>query len=194
MIKTSLSATLTPAVLLLGLTASSLAFAGPKEEVVAAVDKFLAAKSYHASMSMGPGPATETDFVAPDRMRVKLGAMGEQIMIGNTTYLTMQGKTVKQPAAGGGVAATRSREKILGDLASLQVTALGAETLGGVATKKYKVVNSQSKSNSTFWVGANGYPVQAVNVADVAGKQYTSTLKYSRFNDASIKIEAPAVK
>ncbi|MGO1070586.1 hypothetical protein [Lysobacter sp. CA199] len=194
MIKTSLSATLTPAVLLLGLTASSLAWAGPKEEVVAAVDKFLAAKSYHATMSMGPGPATDTDFVAPDRMRVKLGAMGEQVMIGNSTYLTMQGKTTKTPSPGGGVAATRSREKILGDLQSLKVTALGAETLGGVATKKYKVENSKSKSTSTFWVAANGYPVQAVNVADVGGKQYTSTLKYSRFNDASIKIEAPAVK
>ncbi|MGH8081067.1 MAG: hypothetical protein ACREP7_10860 [Lysobacter sp.] len=194
MIKTSLSATLAPAVLLLGLSATTLAWAGPKEEVVAAVDKFLAAKSYHATMSMGPGPATETDFVAPDRVRVKMGTMGEQVMIGNTMYLTMQGKTMKQPAPAGGVAATRNRAKILGDLNSLKVTALGSEAVGGVATKKYKVDNTQPKSSSTFWVAANGYPVQAVNVSDVAGKQYTATLKYSRFNDASIKIEAPPVK
>ncbi|MGO4261730.1 hypothetical protein [Lysobacter sp. TAB13] len=194
MIKTSLSATLPPAVLLLGLCASGLASAGPKEEVVAAVDKFLAAKTYHASMSMGPGPGTETDFVAPDRIRIKMGAMGEQIMIGDTMYLTMQGKTRKQASPGGGVAATRSRDKILGNQQTLKVTALGAETIGGVATKKYKVENSQPKSSSTFWVAANGYPVQAVNVAEVSGKTYTSTLKYSRFNDPSIKIEAPAVK
>lgn len=193
MIKPSLSASLTPAVLLLGLTASSLACAGPKEEVVAAVDKFLAAKSYHATMSMGPGPATETDFVAPDRVRVKMGTMGEQVMIGNTMYLTMQGKTMKQPAPGGGVAASRNRDKILGNLQSVKVTALGDETLGGVATKKYKVENTQPKTSSTFWI-ANGYPVQAVNVAEVGGKQYPSTMKYSRYNDASIKIEAPAVK
>ncbi|QQP94238.1 hypothetical protein [Lysobacter enzymogenes] len=196
MIKPSISATLTPAVLLLGLTASSLACAGPKEEVVAAVDKFLAAKSYHATMSMGPGPATETDFVAPDRMRVKLGAVGDQIMIGNTLYMTLQGKTRKQPAPNGGVAATRSREKVLGNLQTLKVAALGDETLAGVATKKYKVENSQpNKTSSTFWVAAaTGYPVQAVNVAEVGGKSYTSTLKYSRYNDPSIKIEAPAVK
>lgn len=196
MIKPSISATLAPAVLLLGLTASSLACAGPKEEVVAAVDKFLAAKSYHASMSMGPGPATETDFAAPDRMRVKLGTMGEQIMIGNVVYMTLQGKTTKQPAPGGGVAASRSREKVLGNLQTLKVASLGAETVAGVATKKYKVENSQpNKTSSTFWVAADtGYPVQAVNVAEVAGKSYTSTLKYSRFNDPSIKIEAPAVK
>ncbi|MFK3647415.1 hypothetical protein ACI2IY_03125 [Lysobacter enzymogenes] len=196
MIKPSISATLTPAVLLLGLTASSLACAGPKEEVVAAVDKFLAAKSYHASMSMGPGPATETDFVAPDRMRVKLGTMGDQIIIGNTMYMTLQGKTRQQPVTGGGVAATRSREKVLGNLQTLKVAALGDETLAGVATKKYKVENSQpNKTSSTFWVAAaTGYPVQAVNVAEVGGKSYTSTLKYSRYNDPSIKIEAPAVK
>ncbi|QWP78282.1 hypothetical protein J5226_07775 [Lysobacter sp. K5869] len=196
MIKPSISATLAPAVLLLGLTASTLACAGPKEEVVAAVDKFLAAKSYHASMSMGPGAATETDFVAPDRMRVKLGTMGDQILIGNTMYMTLQGKTSKQPAPGGGVAATRSREKVLGNLQTLKVTALGDEALAGVATKKYKVENSQpNKTSSTFWVAAaTGYPMQAVNVAEVGGKAYTSTLKYSRYNDPSIKIEAPPVK
>lgn len=195
MIKPSISATLAPAVLLLGLTAPGLACAGPKEEVVAAVDKFLAAKSYHASMSMGPGPATETDFVAPDRMRVKLGAMGEQIMIGDSMYMTLQGKTTKRPVAGGGVAATRSRDKILGNLQTLKVTALGEETLAGVATKKYKVENNQpTKTSSTFWVAGNGYPVQAVNSAEVGGKTYTSTLKYSRYNDPAIKIEAPAVK
>ncbi len=196
MIKPSISATLVPAVLLLGLTAPSLACAGPKEDVVAAVDKFLAAKSYHASMSMGPGPATETDFVAPDRMRVKLGTMGEQVMIGNVVYMTLQGKTTRQPAPGGGVAATRSREKVLGNLQTLKVSALGEETLAGVATRKYKVDNSQpNKTSSTFWVAAaSGYPVQAVNVAEVGGKTYTSTLKYSRYNDPSIKIQAPPVK
>lgn len=196
MIKPSISATLVPAVLLLGLTASQLACAGPKEEVVAAVDKFLAAKSYHASMSMGPGPATETDFVAPDRMRVKLGTMGDQILIGDSMYVTLQGKTRKQPAPSGGVAGTRSREKVLGNLQTLKVAALGNETLAGTATKKYKVENSQpNKTSSTFWVAADtGYPVQAVNVAEVGGKTYTSTLKYSRYNDPSIKIEAPPVK
>lgn len=196
MIKPSISATLAPAALLLGLAASQPACAGPKEEVVAAVDKFLAAKSYHASMSMGPGPATETDFVAPDRMRVKLGAMGDQILIGDSMYVTLQGKTRKQPAPSGGVAGTRSREKVLGNLQTLKVSALGNETLGGVATKKYKVENSQpNKTSSTFWVAADtGYPVQAVNVAEVGGKSYTSTLKYSRYNDPGIKIEAPPVK
>lgn len=194
MIKTSLSATLTATVLMLGLGASSPAWAGPKEEVVAAVDKFLAAKTYHAVMSMGPGPGTETDFVAPDRMRVKMGTMGEQIMIGSTLYLTVQGKTSKQPAPGGNVAQLRSRDKILGNLQTLKVTAAGNETIGGAATRKYKIENTQPKTSSTFWVDANGYPVQAVNLADVNGKQYTSTLKYSRFNDPSIKIEAPAVK
>jgi hypothetical protein len=195
-IKPSISATLAPAVMLLGLAATPAAVAGPKEEVVAAVDKFLAAKSYHASMSMGPGPATETDFVAPDRMRVKLGTMGEQVMIGNVVYMTLQGKTTQQPAPGGGVAATRSREKVLGNLQTLKVSALGEETLAGVATRKYKVDNSQpNKTSSTFWVAAaSGYPVQAVNVAEVGGKTYTSTLKYSRYNDPSIKIQAPPVK
>ncbi|MEI2431661.1 hypothetical protein RDV84_10450 [Lysobacter yananisis] len=196
MIKTSLSATLVPAAVLLGLAAAHPAVAGPKEEVVAAVDKFLAAKSYHASMSMGPGAATETDFVAPDRMRVRLGAVGDQVLIGDTMYVTVQGKTRKQPAPGGGVAGTRSREKVLGNLQTLKVAALGSETLAGTATRKYKVENSQpNKTSSTFWVAADtGYPVQAVNVAEVGGKTYTSTLKYSRYNDPSIRIEAPAVK
>ena len=122
-------------------------------ETIAAVDKFLAAKSYHASMSMGPGVATETDFVAPDRMRVKLGAMGDQVLIGNTMYVTIQGKTRKQAAPAGGVTASRSREKVLGNLQTLKVAALGNETLAGTATRKYKVENSQpNKTSSTFWV------------------------------------------
>lgn len=184
-------------ILALGLLSPALSFAGPKEEVIASVDKFLAAKSYHAAMTIGAGkgPATEMDFVAPDRVRVRMGPIGEQIIVGNTAYTTIQGKTNKTPAPNGGAAAYRDRTKILGNDKTIVVTSLGAETLGGVATKKYKIENTQpSKVTATFWIGPDGYPVQALNVAEFQGKPINSTIRYSRFNDASIRIDAPAAK
>ena len=60
------------------------------------MDKFLAARSFHASMHMeGAQTMTnEMDFVAPDRYRMQMTA-GTQVIIGDTMYMETQESACK---------------------------------------------------------------------------------------------------
>ncbi|HSX64158.1 MAG TPA: hypothetical protein VLF15_05480, partial [Pseudoxanthomonas sp.] len=57
-------------------------------EVRASMDRFLAARSFHASMRIeGARPMTsEMEFAAPDRYRIRL-PVGTQVIIGDTMYM-----------------------------------------------------------------------------------------------------------
>src|SRR5687768_1757313 len=95
--------TLRCSTVLAGLLAS-VSWAGPREDVNASIDKFLAARSFHADMvSSGPKPVNhQLDFVAPGRYRMRMTGMGEQYIIGDTMFLSVPGnggpvRTLKVP-------------------------------------------------------------------------------------------------
>lgn len=174
------------------LLAGSHAFAGPKEEVKAALDKFIAAKSYRATMTHSGAQAMmiQTDFVAPDRYRMQL-PMGTQYIIGDTMVMNIGGRSMKVPLGKGTLTQWRDPGNLAKSQATLTVTALGSELLDGKPAKKYRMVNTQpQRSESTMWIGGNGYPLQ-ITVDGRAGGTQTTTLRYSRFNDPTIRVEPP---
>ncbi len=179
--------------LLLALLAGN-ALAGAKEDVIAASHKVLALKSYHVTMSQvgKGGMRTETDFVAPDRYRMTM-PMGTQTIIGDTMFMSMQGRTMKLPLQKGLVAQWRDPAGVRENEAKLSATALGSETVDGKPAKKYAVRNADHPDlRITMWIGASGFPVRI----DTQGKgtgpaSATTTLRYSRFNDPTIRIAAP---
>lgn len=175
------------------LLASAGALAGPKDEVKAALDKFIAAKSYHVTMTHSGAQAmtTEADFVAPDRFRMTM-PMGTQYIIGDTMYMTMQGRSMKVPMGKGTMTQWRDPANLAKHEATLTVQALGSEDVGGKPAKKYRMSNTQPEpSTSTMWVGSDGYPLQIRVDSDVQGKPVTTMIRYSRFNDPTIKVEPP---
>ena len=78
--------------------------ASPKDALKASMDKFLAVRSYHATMEVVGGPIAmghnEIDFVAPDRFRMQ-SPRGTQIIIGDTMYGSVRGHAMKVPMPAG---------------------------------------------------------------------------------------------
>lgn len=184
---------------LLGCTLAALAapvcWAGPREEVNESIAKFAAARSYHADMEIaGATPVTgQLDFVAPDRYRMSMSGMGEQTIIGDTMHLNIQGQTMQVPLPKGTLSQWRDPARLAENASSMTVTALGSEALDGEAAKKYRVEHTQPRpSTMTLWIGADGYPRQILATGQgQAGETVTTTIRYSRFNDPDIRIEAP---
>jgi len=170
--------------------------ASPKDAIKSSMDKFLALHSYHASMefSGGPGGAMghhDIDFVAPDRYRMVM-PMGTQFIIGDTMYMQMQGRTMKMPMPKGTLTQWRDPAKLQQSEAGMTVQDQGRDTIEGVPARKYRVHHAQPKPmDVTMWVNGDGLPLQIQVASPYKGKTMTSTTRYSRFNDPTIRVDAP---
>ena len=51
--------------------------------------------------------------------------------------------------------------------------------------------NSLTFDLSTIWVGTDGYPLRIDVKGDAGGGATSTTIRYSRFNDPSIRIDPP---
>lgn len=175
------------------LLASATAWAGGKEEIEASMQKILAARSYHATMDLaGSHPMrNEIDFVAPDRYRMTL-PMGTQTIIGDTMIMNINGMQMKVPMPKGTLTRWRDPANMDKNMATMSVQVLGADVVDGQPAKKYRVTNTQPQpSESTLWIGANGYPLQIQVNGKAMGKSTTTTIHYSRFNDPTLRVQAP---
>lgn len=165
----------------------------PLDDVKASMDKFLAAKSFHATMRMEGTQlmTTEMDFVAPDRYRMKM-PMGTQVIIGDSMYMQAQGRSMKVPLPAGTLTQWRDPLKIEENKVGLSVEAQGRESIDGVSARKYLVRHTKPEpSEFTYWIGGDDLPLQLVHTGQAQGKSYTMTIRYSRFNDPGIVIDAP---
>lgn len=174
-------------------TAALIPLSRPEDEVKASMDKFLKARSFHAVMDMqgAQSMVIEMDFVAPDRYRMKM-PLGTQVIIGDTMHMQAQGRTMKMPLPEGTLTQWRDPLKIAEHKAGMSVEALGDENIDGQAAKKYLIKHAEPKpSEFTFWVGNDGLPLRLASQGEAQGKPYSMILRYSRFDDPGIVIDAP---
>ena len=176
------------------LFAVAAAWAGTKEEMKAMGAKFLAARSYHATMTSSDKrvPKTEMDFVAPDRYRLDSG-MGPQVVIGDTMYMTVGGNTMRIPMPKGMLTQWRQTDRAFREIDRAQIEALGSESVDGKPARKYRMIQTFDgvRSDTLLWVGANDLPIRMETTGTAGKRTYTTTIVYSRFNDPSIRIDAP---
>jgi outer membrane lipoprotein-sorting protein len=170
-------------------------WAGPKEAVHAAFARFLAAKSFRASViRAGSGEKiSDLAFVAPDRYHVKSAHGPEMTLIGDDAWMNLNGRTMKVPMPVGRMIAQYRNAKTLDQLAGTEVTDLGSDTVGGEPAHAYHYTLSEpAKADVKLWVGdKTGMPLQIESQGRVMGKAATTRILYSDFNDASIHIAAP---
>lgn len=165
----------------------------PDAAVKASIDRFLAARSFHARMDMQSAqPMTvEMDFVAPDRYRMVM-PQGTQVIVGDTMYMQVQGKTMKMPLPDGTLAQWRDPLQVQQSGADMQVTALGTERIEGRDTRKFHVRHGPPHNTEmTYWAGADDLPVQLQHSGGTGSAPYTMTIRYSRFDDPAISIDTP---
>lgn len=169
------------------------ALAGPREDVTAAMEKLLAAKSWHATMDLeGPhSMSNQLDYVAPDRFRIKMGDMGTQYIIGNTMIVNVQGQSMRMPVPKGTLDQYRDPGKFKANNATMTAQALGNDLLAGKPAAKYRVRNPKDGTDALMWIAGNGYPAQVKVDGKTQGQATTTTIRYSRFNDPTIKVSAP---
>lgn len=175
--------------------AAGTAWAGPKEEMKAVSVKFLALRSYHVVLENSDKrvPKTEMDFVAPDRYRMQMAPMGTQIVIGDTMYMNIDGRSMRIPMPKGTMTQWRETDRAMREVDKAQVEALGSEAVNGKPAKKYRMTQSSGGTPTTtlMWVGADGYPLRIETNGKAGGRASTTTITYSRFNDPSIRIDVP---
>lgn len=183
------------AVPLLTLAIAATAHAGPKDEVAAAMERMVAARSWQAQMSTtgaaGATVETTAEFVAPDRYRLRT-PQGTQLIIGDTMHMTLQGRTMAVPLPKGALAQWRDPMRLREAAAKTTVTALGSEPVGGRPAKKYQTRNADAPDQTMLvWVGADGYPLKVRASSTFQGKPVTTTITYARFDDPKLRIDAP---
>ncbi|HSX59685.1 MAG TPA: hypothetical protein VLF18_05760 [Tahibacter sp.] len=185
--------------LALALTLPTPAFAGPREDVHAAYTRFLAAKSFRATVTdVGKGQQlSQMDFVAPDRYHIRNGqGQMEQILIGDDAYTLIDGKRVKlpMPIKVGRIVGQYRNQSTLDELArDLDVTALGDDTVDGAAAKVYAyTVTEPAKSDVKVWIAvATGMPIQLESSGRFMGVKSTTRLRYYDYDDPTIRVYAP---
>ena len=163
-----------------------------KGQVVDAMRKFAGVRSYHASMHLSGGPrgpmTNELDFVAPDRFRMELAGMGTQVIVGDTMYMSAGGRTMKVPMPAGTLTQWRDPARLGEAEANMTVDDQGSDSVDGQSATKYVVhVTRPKETTTTLWIGDAGLPLQLL----AHNAMGDATIKYSRFDDPSIAIEAP---
>ncbi len=175
----------------------------------AALDAMKAVKSYHYKMTTETSAATgaqtiEGDMILPDKMSmtINMSAGGQtietkMIRIGGTTWTNVGGKWTQMQLP---VAINPSDLTNMGNISDVQN--LGDDTVDGIATTHLRYKSTMAdptgagatlNSTAEVWIDkATHYTVQIVSSSDIATTGTTKvTMKMSKFNDPSIKIEAP---
>ena len=144
----------------------------PREDVVAASNKFMALPYFTAKME-GMGQTeikSEVKFVAPDRFHVKYlgtgtGAGMEMIFLGKDMYMNANGKWTKMPSTNTSLPTLRDSFTEEGLKMLTDVKFEGPDTVDGKSTYVYSYKNVTPVGNYPFtskiWVGEDtGLPVK----------------------------------
>ena len=167
-----------------------------REAVIASMHKMMEARSYHMSMQTSSGTkrimGSEVDFVAPDRFRMVMDGVGTQTIVGDTMYMSMQGRNMKVPMPKDTTNQWRDPGNFKEAEAGMTAEAMGNESVDGISTKKYTVRQSvPTTSEYTLWIGSDGMPLQMRLNTNINGAAATMTMRYSRINDPTLAIEVP---
>lgn len=167
-----------------------------RAEVKAAMDRFLALRSYHATMRIKGGAQgmviNEADFVAPDRYRILMPGVGTQTIVGDTMYMQMHGRTMKVPMPAGTRTQWRDPARMAGNEATMTIEDAGTDTVGTESAHKYLIHHRLPHPvDVTMWVGAQGLPLQLVVSSQMQGNPVETSIRYARFDDPAIAVDVP---
>lgn len=165
----------------------------PVQAVLGASRRFGQLRSFHATLRMqGPRRVeAQMDFVAPDRYRLTTPE-GAQTIIGDTFFLQHEGQVRQVPVPPGLLA--QWRNPLPPDLApaQLRVEDLGADRVGGQATRKYCVHHATAAPDGLlYWVNAQGLPVQIQRQGQTRGQALQITVGYTRLDDSALQVALP---
>ena len=171
--------------------------AAPKDELHTAFAKFLKVQSFRATITdLKKGEQVSSmEFLAPDRYRMKTADGASQLIIGDAMYMDMGGQMTRVPVPGVRklTAQYRSEDAMREMEGNISVQALPDATIDGEPAKAYAYsVTKPVKADVQTWISVNtGLPIQVESSGRFMGIKSTTRIRYSGFDDPSIRIEAP---
>jgi outer membrane lipoprotein-sorting protein len=201
----TLAAFALPALLLL-LPACSVA--APQDELFEAWKKFLALKSFRATIAgVDPvRPATRLEFQAPDRYRISVANGPTTILVGDTAQMTIGDRTMTLPLPVKSMTAQYRDEAFLKKLQEgLEVEDLGSDTLDGQKVRKLRYVQDVvppampgvtppppapgDKATTVAWISVDSGLILKLEVSSTyQGQSGRNEIRYSDFDDPGIVI------
>ena len=206
----TLAAFALPALLLL---LPSCSVAAPRDELFEAWQKFLALKSFRATITAEgqARPATRLEFQAPDRYRISVAGGPTTLVVGDTAQMTIGGRTMTLPLPVKSMTAQYRDEAFLKKLQEgLEVEDLGTDTLDGEKVRKLRYVQDVvppampgasppppapgDKATTVAWISVRSGMILKLEVSSTyQGQSGRSEIRYSDFDDPGIVISlAPA--
>ena len=180
--------------LVLALTVSANAWADAHEAVQQAFEKFLALKSFRATVvDVAKGQQLSAmEYVAPDRYHMKTGQGPETLIVGDEAWMDVDGRLMKMPIPVGRIIAQYRNEALA--RTQYTVTEVGTDSVDGEPAHVYSYTLTQPvKAESKAWISdRSGLPLQIESRGSFMGVKSTTRVRYSDFDDPSIRIAAPA--
>lgn len=182
--------------LLLALGFAANAWADGRQDLHTAFARNLALKAFKATMyDLTRKQALSTvEFQAPDRYRMTLAGQPPSLVIGDTMYMTRNGKTMKMAMPKGTFGKFRNEDAMAELEKGLVVESLGPGTVGAVPARRYRFTSTTDKqaSSSMVWVGvSSGLVLQVETSGKNADRPFAMRVSYSDFNSPAIQIDAP---
>ena len=184
------------AVAALALCFAGSALADARGDLHTAYLKMLSLKTYKATMvDMGSSRTISTvEFQAPDRMRMTMENRMTTIVVGDTMYMTVNGRSMVVPMPKGTLSKYRNEDTLREIEKGAVVTSEGPGMVGSQPARKYRfrTVYKGHPSDSVAWVGvASGLVLQVETSSSQGGKAANMRMLYSDFNNPAIRISKP---
>ena len=166
------------------------------DAVVAAMRKLSTLRSYRVTILDSDGQKASVpnklDYVAPDRYRMETPGMAAQVVIGDTLYTTVDGRTKASPAPVGTTSKWRGPMDFLATGTNFTVEAGANRFVFGIPSLEYRIrVAEPVASEMSLWIGPNGLPVKLESKAQPGGNPLSTVRKYSHYDNPTIKIDPP---
>lgn len=191
--------------------APSAARADAKDDLFKAWQAFLAVKSFRADIELlePTRSTTRLEFQAPDRYRVSIPNGPTTVVIGDSGYMQIGGRTMKLPMAMDSLTSQYRDEAFLRKLQEgMVVEDLGEDSLGGQPVRKFRYVqdvappsampgapaaaSGAGESTTVAWVSTRNGLILKLDVSSGRGREATrSEIRYSDFNSTDIRILPP---
>jgi len=182
--------------LLLALGFATNAWADGRQDLRTAFSRNLALKAFKATMfDLSSKQAVSTiEFQAPDRYRMTMPGQPPSVVIGDTMYMTRNGKTMKMTMPKGSFGKFRNEDAMAELEKGLVVESLGPGMVGAVPARRYRFTSTTDKQASTseVWVGTStGLVLKVETSGKNAGRPFAMRVSYSDFNSPALRISAP---
>ncbi|OGT58923.1 MAG: hypothetical protein A3E01_05995 [Gammaproteobacteria bacterium RIFCSPHIGHO2_12_FULL_63_22] len=183
-------------VALLALSLAPAAWADARQELHQAFVRNMALKSFKATMVDLSSNKTVSvvEFQAPDRFRVTPTGAPSSVIVGDTMYMSIDGRTMKMPMPKGTFGKYRNEDAIKDLEKGTVVESRGMGRVGAQPARLYRFLSAKGKDQytSTVWVGvASGQVLQLETSGKSAGKPFSMRMLYTDFNSPKIKVNAP---